>query len=83
MSFFSRPNLDNLQFKQTVDAILELSGQTRILKTSGFTLTDGAGGNVIITASGASSSTNMYVLTYNHALGKIVLASGRDRKSVV
>lgn len=76
MGFFSRPNLDNLQFKQTIDSVLGLSGQTQILKTSGFTLSDGAGGNVIITASGASSATNMFVLTYNHALGKIVLASG-------
>ena len=76
MSFFSRPNLENLQFKQTTDVLLGLSGQTQILSTSGFTLSNDAGGNIIVTASGASSSTNMYVLTYRHDLQKIVLASG-------
>lgn len=76
MSFFSRPNLENLQFKQTIDAILGLSGQTQILKTSGLTLADGAGNNIVITASGASLASNMYVLTYRHDLGKIILMSG-------
>ncbi len=65
MSFFSRPNLEDLQFKQTEGSILSLSGQTRIKTWTGLTLTDGAGGDVIITASGASSATTEgYVLTY-------------------
>jgi hypothetical protein len=52
MSFFSRPNLDNLQFKQTTDAVLGLSGQTQILTASGLTLYSGVG-NIPINAVGA------------------------------
>jgi len=62
MAFFARPNLDNTQFKQLVNSELTLSGQTQIATTSGLTLTDGSGGNIIITASGASN--NYDVLTY-------------------
>jgi hypothetical protein len=62
MAFFARPNLDNIQFKQLKDSVLTLSGQTQIGTTSGLTLSDGVGGNVIVTASGASN--NFDVLTY-------------------
>jgi len=62
MAFFARPNLDNLQFKQLPGGEpLTLSGQTQIATTSGLTLTDGAGGNIPITATGA---TQLDVLTY-------------------
>lgn len=65
MPFFSRPNLDDLQFKQTPTSVLSLSGQTRIRTWSGLTLSDGAGGDILVTASGASSATTEgYVLTY-------------------
>lgn len=65
MPFFSRPNLDDLQFKQTPNTVLSLSGQTRIRTWSGLTLSDGAGGDILVTASGASSATTEgYVLTY-------------------
>lgn len=65
MTFFSRPDLDDIQFKQTPDSKLSLSGQTRVKSWSGLTLSDGAGGDVIITTSGASSGTTQgYVLTY-------------------
>ena len=50
MAFFSRPILDNIQFKQLPDSILNLSGQTRIANITGLTLTDGSGSNIIITA---------------------------------
>ena len=62
MPFFARPNLDNEQFKQLSGTKLTLSGQTQIATITGFTLTDGAGGNVIITASGSSSGTTGYVM---------------------
>ena len=62
MTFFSRPDLSNLQFKQLNDSTLTLSGQTQIATTSGLTLTDGIGNNIIVTASGASD--NFDVLTY-------------------
>ena len=74
MPFFSRPNLENEQFKQLSGSTLTLNGQTQIATTSGLTLTDGAGTNVLITASGASSSTNGYVLTYCDTTKVISLA---------
>lgn len=68
-AFFSRPTLDDIQFKQTPDATLSLSGLTKIRASSGLTLSDGAGGDVLITASGASSGTTEgYVLTYMNGL---------------
>lgn len=69
MPFFSRPNLEDLQFKQTPGSVLSLSGQTRIKTWSGLTLSDGAGSDILITASGASSATTEgYVLTYLNGL---------------
>ena len=68
MGFFARPELTNTQFKQLKGGEpLTLSGQTRIATISGFTLATGDTGisGVIITASGASSTTNNYVLTYD------------------
>jgi hypothetical protein len=52
MSFFSRPDLTNTQFKQLSgnDSILTLSGQTQIATISGLTLADGSGSTIIITA---------------------------------
>lgn len=67
MSFFSRPSLIDLQFKQEPgsDSILSLSGQTRFKTWSGLTISDGAGTDILVTASGASSATTEgYVLTY-------------------
>jgi hypothetical protein len=69
MTFFSRPNLDDIQFKQTQKSSLSLSGQTRFRTWSGLTLSDGAGGDIVVTASGASSATTEgYVLTYMNGL---------------
>jgi len=69
MTFFSRPNLDDIQFKQTQNSSLSLSGQTRFRTWSGLTLSDGAGGDIIVTISGASSATTEgYVLTYMNGL---------------
>lgn len=70
-SFFARPNLSDEQFKQLQGTTLTLSGQTRIASISGLTLaTNNIGGNVIVTASGASTAG--HVLTYDGA-GKIRL----------
>jgi len=63
MSFFARPNLDDTQFKQLEGSLLTLSGQTQIATPTGLTLTDGSGGDIIVTASGAS--INNQVLTYD------------------
>jgi len=71
MAFFARPNLDNTQFKQckssNADQHLTLSGQTQIATISGLTLATGTTNStgVIVTASGASSAFNNYVLTYD------------------
>ena len=62
MAFFSRPDLSSIQFKQLEGSVLTLSGQTQIATTSGLTLTDGSGNDIILTASGASD--NFDVLTY-------------------
>jgi len=65
MAFFARPNLDDTQFKQLEGSLLSLSGQTQIATPTGLTLTDGSGGNIPVTASGASTpSSNFDVLTY-------------------
>ena len=75
-AFFARPNLDNTQFKQLKGGEpLTLSGQTQIATLSGLTLATGdtTGTGVIITASGASSAMNNYVLTYDHLDNKIKL----------
>jgi len=63
MTFFARPILDNEQFVQHTGTTLTLSGQTQIATISGLTLSDGASGNVLITASGSSVSTDGYVFT--------------------
>lgn len=71
MTFFSRPNLSDIEFKQTTDSVLTLSGQTRFRSWSGLTLNDGTGegGDVIVSLSGASSATTEgYVLTYMNGL---------------
>lgn len=69
MAFFSRPNLEDLQFKQTKNSVLSLSGQTRINNWSGLTLTDGDGNYIPITLSGASTATTQgYVLTFINGL---------------
>lgn len=75
MTFFSRPNLEDLQFKQLISSELTLSGQTRIATVSGLTLaTNNIGGNIIITAEGATGSTAYgQVLTYDGVSGKIKL----------
>jgi len=73
MAFFARPNLDNTQFKQLPKKTgepfepLTLSGQTQIATLTGLTLATGSTSSdgIIITASGASSATNNYVLTYD------------------
>lgn len=69
MAFFSRPNLEDLQFKQVKNSTLTLSGETRIATTSGLTLNDGNGVYVPIIVTGA---TNFDVLTYFN--GKIMLS---------
>jgi hypothetical protein len=63
MTFFSRPNLENLQFKQLPDSILNLSGQTRIITTTGLTLANGSGSTIIINAKGSDLVGN--VLTFD------------------
>jgi len=62
MSFFSRPSLEDLQFKQLVGSTLTLSGQTKIAKTTGLTLSNGAGSYVpIILTGGTSGETLTYI----------------------
>lgn len=75
MTFFSRPNLDNIQFRQDSGSTLDLSGLTRITNVSGLTLSDGDGGNILITASGASSSTVGHVLGYDGNVIKLMPSS--------
>lgn len=70
MTFFARPDLSDIQFKQLTDSALTLSGSTRIASTSGLSLM-GDGGYIPIVASGES---NGYVMTYNSTKGVIELA---------
>ena len=67
MAFFSRPNLGDIQFEQTPNTTLSLSGLTSIKSITGFTLSSGNGSDILVTVSGASTpSTNGYVLTYEN-----------------
>jgi hypothetical protein len=64
MTFFARPNLDNIQFEQQTGSTLTLCGQTQIATATGLMLATGSTGDgVIITASGASIDNQ--VLTYD------------------
>lgn len=56
MSFFARPNLDDIQFKQTKDSKLTLSGETIIDSVSGLTLSDETGRHIPISLEGASNA---------------------------
>lgn len=62
MSFFTRPDLSDISFKQLGDSVLTLSGTTRINNTTGLTLFDGVE-YIPIVVTGASSG---YSLTYNN-----------------
>jgi len=81
MPFFARPDLSNEQFKQLPNSELSLSGQTQIVTTSGLTISDGAGGNVIVTAENAASHVGD-VLTYDGA-GKIKLLPSGSAGDVI
>ena len=82
MAFFSRPNLEDLQFKQIPGSILSLSGMTRIKTWSGLTLSDGAGGDVLITLSGASSAnTEGFSLVYTSGCVSLRNVSGGSASS--
>ena len=70
MAFYSRPDLSDVQFKQYVGSELTLSGQTKIASVTGFTLTDGIGNDIILTASGAS--TVGQVLTFDGSKIKLM-----------
>jgi hypothetical protein len=73
MSFFSRPNIDDIQFKQLSGSTLTLSGQTRIATSSGLTLI-GTSGYIPIDVT--SGNTNYNVLTYCNGLITLLPQSG-------
>ena len=75
MTFFARPDLSDEQFKQLSGSTLTLEGTTQIVSTSGLKLSDGAGGNVILTAEGAAAATDGQVLTYDVGTCMIKLAT--------
>jgi len=68
MTFFARPNLDDIQFKQLTGSTLTLSGTTIINSQSGLTLTGDYGRIPIV----IENETNDDVFTYKN--GCIVLA---------
>lgn len=70
MTFFARPDMSDIQFKQLKGSELTLSGTTRIATTTGFTLVSD-GGYIPIVATG---ETEGYVMTYNSSKGVIELA---------
>jgi len=75
MTFFARPNLGNIEFKQLSGTTLTLNGQTQIATVSGLTLSDGTGNNVIVTASGATSGSTGKVLTFDGNVIKLMTSS--------
>ena len=62
MTFFARPNLEDIQFLQRSGSTLTLSGQTKIVNTNGLAIADGSGHTIQISAKGAAVGR---VLTYD------------------
>ena len=76
MTFFARPNLEDLQFRQESGSTLTLSGTTHIVNITGLTLDNGSGTPIPITAEGAGISgdtKHLHSLVYNHSVGRIEL----------
>jgi hypothetical protein len=65
MSFFTRPDLSDISFKQLNDSVLTLSGTTRYNNITGLTINDGTGNYIPIVVTGASSG---YSLTYTNGV---------------
>jgi len=74
MSFFSRPELSDIQFKQLSGSTLTLSGQTRIAVPSGLTLIGQSGNYIPINLT--TGNTNNNVLTYTNGQIKLLPQSG-------
>ena len=76
MTFFARPNLEDLQFRQLSGSTLTLEGTTRVATVNGLQLTNGSGVYIPITAEGAGVSGDTkhgYSLVYDHFEGGIRL----------
>jgi hypothetical protein len=74
MTFFARPNLSEEQFKQLEGTVLKLSGQTQIKTTTGLTLADGAGNDVIVTVVNAGTHVgDVLTFTCVGGVGKVEL----------
>ena len=73
MSFFSRPNLDDVQFKQLSGDTLTLSGKTKIASVTGLQLYNGVDGYVPINLNGAGVDSNNFSLVYDHSVNSVVL----------
>lgn len=71
MTFFSRPDFDNIQFKQLTGSTITLSGETKIADLSGLKLNSGDGIYRPIIVTGG---TNGFVLTLRD--NRIVLEEG-------
>lgn len=74
MTFFARPDLSNIQFKQLEGSVLTLSGTTQIANVSGLTLSNGLGGFVPISLEGAAQGvTDYWSLSYDPVDGVVKL----------
>lgn len=69
MTFFSRPNLDDIQFKQLSGSTLTLDGHTIINSVTGLSLTGDLGKIPIV----VTGETENYVLTYDSSENVIKL----------
>ena len=73
MTFFSRPNLEDVQFRQISGSTLTLSGITKIASVTGLRLYNGVDGYVPINLNGAGSGTTNFSLVYDHTINSVVL----------
>lgn len=73
MTFFARPDLSDVQFKQLSGSTLTLTGTTQIVSVSGLSLSNGSGGFIPVAADSDTPITNGMSLAYDSVAGRIRL----------
>lgn len=73
MTFFARPNLEDLQFRQLSGSTLTLEGTTKIASPTGLQLFSGSTGTIAVAADSNMPITHGLVLAYDSTVNRIRL----------